>query len=82
MKSKNPGHDNLTLYLKAYNHKIIPIVLTTLSTIVGLIPFLLAGKNEGFWFSLAAGAIGGLLFSLLVVIVWLPLIMIRRTVKH
>jgi multidrug efflux pump subunit AcrB len=77
MKSKNPGMDDLRLFLKAYNHKIIPIVLTTLSTIVGLTPFLLSGKNEVFWFSLAAGAIGGLLFSLLAVLVWLPLILLK-----
>lgn len=77
MKIKMPNHNNLKLFLKAFNHKIIPIVLTTISTIVGLLPFLLAGKNEGFWFSLSAGAIGGLVFSLLAVVVWLPLILVK-----
>ncbi|ASB47956.1 efflux RND transporter permease subunit [Alkalitalea saponilacus] len=78
MKIRKPRHDKLKLFLKAFNHKIIPIVLTTLSTIVGLTPFLLAGKDEGFWFSLSAGAIGGLVFSLLAVVVWLPVILVRR----
>jgi multidrug efflux pump subunit AcrB len=68
----------MQLFLKAYNHKIIPIILTTLSTIMGLLPFLLAGKDEGFWFSLAAGATGGLLFSLVAVVVWLPMILVRK----
>jgi multidrug efflux pump subunit AcrB len=59
-------------YLTAFNHKIIPILLTILSTTLGLIPFLLGGQKEGFWFSLAVGAIGGLVFSVLAIVVWLP----------
>ncbi|TCO04420.1 efflux RND transporter permease subunit [Natronoflexus pectinivorans] len=78
MKAKKPNYNKLKLFLKAFNHKIIPIILTTLSTTVGLLPFLLAGKDEGFWFSLSAGAIGGLLFSLLAVVVWLPLILVKK----
>jgi multidrug efflux pump subunit AcrB len=61
-------------FLKAFNHKIVPILLTTLSTILGLLPFLLGGKNEGFWFSLAAGAIGGLIFSVIAVVILMPII--------
>ncbi len=71
----------MQLFLKAYNHKIIPIILTTLSTIMGLLPFLLAGKDEGFWFSLAAGATGGLTFSLVAVVVWLPMILVKKRDK-
>lgn len=67
---------DFALYMKAFNHKIIPILLTIFSTILGLLPFLLGGKNEGFWFSLAAGASGGLLFSLIALIAWLPMSMI------
>jgi multidrug efflux pump subunit AcrB len=62
------------MYVKAYQHKIIPILLTIISTILGLIPFLVAGKNEVFWFSLAAGTIGGLLFSLIGIVFYLPLL--------
>jgi multidrug efflux pump subunit AcrB len=65
------------LYLKAFNGKIIPVILTILSTIVGLLPFLLTGKDERFWFALAAGAIGGLLFSMVGLIIFQPM-MIRR----
>ena len=61
------------LYIKAYNHKIIPIVLTVLSTVVGLIPFLIYGQNEVFWFALGAGTIGGLMLSLIGIILYLPL---------
>ncbi len=62
-------------YLKAFNHKITPVLLTVFSTALGLIPFVIAGKDEGFWFSLAVGAIGGLIFSLIAIFIALPLFM-------
>jgi multidrug efflux pump subunit AcrB len=73
-RSKN-SKPRLQHYIKAYNHKIIPIMLTILSTILGMIPFLMDGQQGGFWFSLACGSIGGLLFSILAIVVWLPLFM-------
>ena len=65
-------------YVKAFNGKIVPILLTKLSTIIGLVPFLLTGKDERFWFALAAGTIGGLVFSLIGLFVYQP-IMLPRT---
>ena len=65
----------LRLYVKAYNAKVIPIFLTILSTIIGLAPFLLAGKDERFWFSLAAGTTGGLIFSIIGLVFFLPVFM-------
>ncbi len=62
----------IALYIKAYNHKIIPIILTVLSTVLGLVPFLTDGKNEVFWFSFAVGTMGGLLFSMIGIIFILP----------
>ncbi len=64
-----------TNYLAAFNHKIIPILLTILSTSLGLIPFLIDGLGEGFWFSLAVGAISGLAFSVIALVLWLPLLL-------
>ncbi|MFI3322338.1 MAG: efflux RND transporter permease subunit [Rikenellaceae bacterium] len=61
------------LYLKAYNHKIIPVFLTIFSTVLGLIPFLLDGTTEQFWFSFAIGAIGGLLFSIVAILLFMPI---------
>jgi multidrug efflux pump subunit AcrB len=78
MRKANRRLSSFRLYIKAFNHKIIPILLTIFSTILGLMPFLIGGKGEGFWFSLAAGATGGLIFSLLGVIIWLPLVFIRN----
>ena len=63
---------NMKLYFKAFNYKIIPILLTVVSTVLGFVPFLI-GEKQAFWFSLAAGTIGGLLFSLVGIIFYLPL---------
>jgi hypothetical protein len=46
-----------------------------LSTIIGLAPFLIAGRSERFWFPLAAGTIGGLIFSVIGLVLFLPVLM-------
>jgi multidrug efflux pump subunit AcrB len=60
-------------YLKAFNQKIVAITLTILSTVLGLIPFIWGGQKEVFWFAFAVGAMGGLIFSLVAIVVYLPL---------
>ncbi len=60
-------------YVKAYNHKIVPVFLTVLSTVTGLIPFFFDGDEEPFWFSFATGATGGLLFSIIAIVFVMPL---------
>ncbi|MBO3700394.1 efflux RND transporter permease subunit [Roseivirga sp. E12] len=67
--------------LKAVVGKAQPILLTILSTCFGLIPFLLEGENEVFWFSLAIGTIGGLIFSIIAVFVCLPVFLSRKKSK-
>lgn len=73
LKKNYPKRNAGSLYFKAFNYKIIPIILTIVSTIVGLIPFIWNGQNEAFWFSFAVGSIGGLVFSLLGIFLYLPL---------
>ena len=63
----------LNLYIRAFNHKIIPILLTVLSTVLGLIPFLMDGPSEAFWFAFAIGTMGGLLFSLVALVIIMPI---------
>jgi len=64
--------------LKSVAGKAIPILLTVLSTCFGLVPFLIEGQNEIFWFSLAIGTIGGLVFSLVGVFWIIPVLMWRK----
>lgn len=78
LKKQFPKRKTQLLYFKAFNYKIIPIILTIISTIVGLIPFVWRGQNEAFWFSFAAGSIGGLVFSLIGIFFYLPLFITKN----
>jgi multidrug efflux pump subunit AcrB len=60
------------VYVRAYNRKIIPTLLTIVSTVLGLVPFLFDGSDNVFWFAFAVGVMGSMLFSLLALVVWLP----------
>jgi multidrug efflux pump subunit AcrB len=72
LRKKYPRRKGLDLYLKAFYRKAIPIILTIFSTALGLLPFIVYGQ-EVFWFSLAVGTIGGLVFSLLVIGLFIPI---------
>ena len=63
------------LYVKAYEHKIIPVLLTVASTVLGLVPFFFDGEEEPFWFSFATGVGGGLLFSIPALVFLMPLLL-------
>lgn len=82
LKNQYPNRNSKGLYFKAFNSKIIPIILTIVSTIVGLIPFIWDGQNEAFWFSFAVGSIGGLLFSLIGIFIYLPLFIINKNTTN
>ena len=68
----HPNVKPLYAYIRAYNHKITAIFLTILSSVLGLVPFLIDGQDERFWFSFAVGSCGGLLFSIIALIFVLP----------
>jgi multidrug efflux pump subunit AcrB len=68
-----PWRKRIDLFHRAFRMKSTPIFLTIISTTLGLIPFLLHGQDEVFWYSLALGAIGGLLFSIIVIVLIVPL---------
>ena len=57
-------------------------MLTVVSTILGLIPFLTDGPQEVFWFDFAIGTIGGMAFSLIAVIFVLPVFVLKRNPKQ
>lgn len=69
-------------YIKAFNAKIVPILLTILSTILGLTPFILLGKGEPFWFALAVGAVGGLVFSIIAIVIFLPILLLPQKIQY
>lgn len=78
LRKNNSGSNMLSLYVLAFKQKITPILLTIFSTILGFIPFVIGGQNEVFWFALAVGTMGGLLFSLVAIFVYLPLFTLKN----
>lgn len=78
---KTAGTNRLRCYVKAFNHKVNPILLTILSTILGLLPFLSDGPEEVFWFDFAVGTISGLLFSMIAMYFYLPIFVLSRREK-
>ncbi len=66
-------------YVKAYNLKVRPIFLTIASTVLGLLPFLIEGPAEVFWFNFAIGTIAGLLFSVVALLLYLPIFILHKT---
>jgi multidrug efflux pump subunit AcrB len=80
-RQKHPNRSPLRNYLTAFHHKILPILLTVLSTVVGFVPFLWAGSTQAFWFALAVGSVAGLLMSLLVIFIYLPVFLIPNKTK-
>jgi len=78
LRRKFPKRNSLDLYLKAFYHKITPILLTIFSTALGLLPFVIGGQQEVFWFSLAVGTIGGLVFSLVIILFFIPLFFVDK----
>jgi multidrug efflux pump subunit AcrB len=78
VKKEYPRTSNIKAYLIAFKRKIFPIILTMLSTILGFIPFVAFGQNEIFWFALGVGTIGGLMFSLIAILIYLPMFSLNK----
>ncbi len=67
------GSAGVKLFVKSFNRKIVPTMLTIISTMLGLIPFLFEGNNDVFWFAFAVGVIGGMLFSIVAFVLFMPI---------
>ncbi len=77
-----PDRGSLCPYLRAFSYKIRPISLTILSTVLGLIPFLFDGPKEVFWFAFAVGTIAGMLFSVLALVLYLPVLALKYLINE
>ena len=78
LRARYPFVSTHKIYMRAFRVKIIPILLTILSTILGFIPFIVGESKESFWYPLAIGTIGGLTMSLIAIIVILPLLILPK----
>ncbi|SHN25193.1 efflux RND transporter permease subunit [Chitinophaga sp. CF418] len=81
-ETRYKGNKAVILYGRAIRSKAMPILITTASAVLSLLPFMLNGQEQGFWFTLSAGTIGGLIFSVLGAFVFLPLCLIPKDKQH
>lgn len=81
LRARHSHHSPQALYFKAFRVKITAVLLTVLSTVLGFIPFLIGETQQGFWFPLAAGTMGGLLFSMMAIFFLLPEMVLPRPHK-
>lgn len=77
IRMRKPKLATLQAYIKAWNIKFIPIMLTVLSTMLGFLPFVIGTAQESFWFPFAVGTIGGLLFSVIGLYLYLPVFLLK-----
>lgn len=82
IRRRHPSLPQKKAFMIALAHKISPILLTVLSTIIGFIPFVIFNNRENeFWYALAVGTIAGLATSLIGVLVFLPAFLVRPSLK-
>ena len=79
-KLKRSNDSSLQSYIQAFKQKIFPLLLTILSTILGFIPFVKDGQDEVFWFALGIGTIGGLIFSAIGILIYLPVFCLENKI--
>jgi len=67
--------------VEAASHRLRPILMTTMTTIAGLLPLAIAGEPTSIWYSLSIGTIGGLISSTVLVLLVIPalyMLLVRR----
>lgn len=78
LRRQHPSISEDKVYLHAFRVKIVPIMLTVFSTVLGFIPFLIGTTKESFWYPLAIGTIGGLVMSMTGILIYLPIFILRK----
>jgi len=67
-KKRSLSYSGVKSIVRAINYKFVSIIITIASTIAGLLPIIFFAETEAFWTAFAYGTIGGLVFSVPVVI--------------
>lgn len=75
LRVRMPEHDIQAIVLEGASSRLRPILLTTLTTVIGILPLLFTGS---FWAPLALAIIFGLSFSVIITLVLIPIIYNRN----
>ncbi|RAJ77353.1 multidrug efflux pump subunit AcrB [Chitinophaga dinghuensis] len=68
----NTQRSAVSIYLRAFQRKLIPIILSAISAIISVLPFVIGGDGNDFWFAFGVCTLGGLLASVIGTILLLP----------
>ncbi len=69
---RRKGLEKLEAIITGASDRLRPILMTSLTTIVGLLPMVIAADKTGLWYALALATIGGMMASMLFVLLVLP----------
>ncbi len=72
--SKIHGSNFIESIIEGASLRLRPILITSLTTIAGILPLVLEETNTSFWYSLGIGTIGGLTSTTLLVLFIVPVI--------
>ena len=75
IRKEHPEWDMQTVVLEGASSRLRPILLTTLTTVIGIVPLLFASS---LWMPLALSIIFGLSFAVLITLVMIPIIYYRN----
>jgi HAE1 family hydrophobic/amphiphilic exporter-1 len=75
LRRQNPSRALDEIVLEASGNRIRPILLTTITTIIGMVPLTYAGDM---WAPLAFAVMFGLLFSVVITLILIPILYLRR----
>lgn len=79
LKAENIGGDPMKIVLDASSSRLRPIILTTITTIIGMIPLTFV---SAMWAPLAFTVAFGLLYGTILTLVFIPLLSYRRLLKE
>lgn len=80
LRRNNPGQaDRNRMLIAAVANRSRTILLTSISAVCGLIPFLFEGSSQIFWFSFAVGTLGGVIFSFFSIFIFLPVMLWHKS---
>jgi len=75
LRRKNPGRDIKEIVLDAAGNRLRPILLTTATTVIGMVPLTYAGD---LWAPLAYAVMFGLVFAVFITLVLIPILYTRN----
>lgn len=75
LRRNNPEMNIRSVVLEAAGNRLRPIILTTITTVIGMIPLAFAGD---LWAPLAYAVMFGLVFSVIITLVLIPILYLRK----